>query len=73
MIGERPFAKDVRMNWLTLRVDDAADMRRVLRTLKRTEEVLGLWLYGRSVARVWQLFCAQFKFVQAAGGAVTDQ
>ena len=73
VIGERPLAKDVRMNWLTVRVDTVADVRRMLRTLRRTEEVLGLWLYGRSVQRIWGLFQAQFKFVQAAGGAVTDQ
>lgn len=72
-IGERPFAKDVRMNWLTLRVDDAAGIRNALRTLKRSEEVVGLWIYGRSINRTWELFCSLFRFVQAAGGAVTDE
>ena len=72
-IGERPLAKDVRVNWLTLRVESEADMRSALRTLKRSNEVLGLWLYGRSLNRTWEMFRAMFRFVQAAGGAVTDE
>lgn len=72
-IGERPGVKDLRMNWLVIRVDDLPHVRAALRTLKRSDEVLGLWLYGRSVSRVWELFTSVFRFVQAAGGAVTDE
>jgi len=73
MIGERPLAKDVRMNWLILRVGTAAEIRSALRTLKRADEVQGLWLYGRGVEWTWDLFRSLFRFVQAAGGAVTDE
>lgn len=72
VIGDRPLARDVRMNWLTLRVDDAAAIRSALRTLKRTDEVPGVWLYGRGPARLFEMFASLFRCVQAAGGAVTD-
>ena len=73
MIGERPLAKDVRVNWLTLRVTSVGEIRKALRTLKRSDEVLGLRLYGRKNDDVWAMFNSLFVFVHAAGGAVTDE
>ena len=61
------------MNWLVIRVDDLPHVRAALRTLKRNDHVLGLWLYGRSANRVWELFRSVFRLVQAAGGAVSDE
>jgi ADP-ribose pyrophosphatase YjhB (NUDIX family) len=73
IIGERPRVKDLRVNWLVIRIDDLVQLRSALRVLKRSGEVQGLWLYGRSVSRAWSLFRSAFRFVQAAGGAVTDE
>jgi 8-oxo-dGTP pyrophosphatase MutT (NUDIX family) len=72
MIGEMHPGSELPEHWLALRVEHASEVSRAVDVLKRSPEVRGLYLYPNDELDVWQLFCMEHTFVQAAGGLVLD-
>ncbi len=60
-------------NWLAMRVDDLRELRPAVKQFERRSELAGMLLYGDDVTALWKEFKGRFRFVQAAGGAVTDE
>lgn len=71
MIGERPDPRGVPDNWLALQVHAAAELPALVARLGNTKHLHGIHAYG-DVERIWDDFRAGYRFVQAAGGAVSD-
>jgi len=60
-------------NWLVLRVDDPREVGPAVKQFEQRTELAGLLLHGSDVPRIWKEFRSRYVFVQAAGGAVTDE
>jgi 8-oxo-dGTP pyrophosphatase MutT (NUDIX family) len=60
-------------NWLTLRVDDPREVWPAVKQFEQRTELAGLLLHSSDVPRSWKEFRGRYTFVQAAGGAVTDE
>jgi 8-oxo-dGTP pyrophosphatase MutT (NUDIX family) len=58
---------------LLYRVDRAEEVQPALEALVRTPEITGLVMVGDDVDQVWAWFRDGYRFVQAAGGCVTDE
>jgi len=73
VIGEQPDPRAVPYHWLAMQVDDARELPRMVQQLSKHAQLRGLWLYGEGPERIWDWFRDPYTFVQAAGGAVTDE
>jgi len=60
-------------NWLGLRVNDLREVRPAVKQFEHRTELAGMVLYGEDLPAIWKEFKARYRFVQAAGGAVTDE
>ncbi len=60
-------------NWLVLRVNDLREVRPAVRQFAQRPELAGLLLHAADPGPVWKEFKGGHRFVQAAGGAVTDE
>ena len=58
--------------WLVLHVDHPDEWPEVVRRATATPAVRGVHAYGDDIEQVWGWFRSGYRFVQAAGGAVTD-
>lgn len=58
--------------WLVLSVDHPDEWPELVRRITGRPEVRGVMVFGDSSVQVWDWFRAGYRFVQAAGGAVTD-
>ncbi|MBZ0205116.1 MAG: NUDIX domain-containing protein [Flavobacteriales bacterium] len=72
IIGERPEFNDLPGNWLAIRVDGPAEMVRAREALVREDGFRGIHAFGADVETLWDWFRRDYRFVQAAGGAVSD-
>jgi 8-oxo-dGTP pyrophosphatase MutT (NUDIX family) len=72
IIGERPDLRAVPDGWLVLRVDEPGEWPDLVRRAAVGPEVQGVYAFGDDVEQVWEWFRSGYRFVQAAGGAVTD-
>lgn len=72
MIGERPDPRDVPDNWLSMHVHAAEELPGLVARLDTIKHIHGIHVHG-DVERIWDGFRAAYRFVQAAGGAVTDE
>lgn len=72
VIGERPKLRVLPANWLMLYVDGPEAMALAASTLAREPDLRGLHAFGGDPDQLWEWFRQGFRFVQAAGGAVTD-
>jgi 8-oxo-dGTP pyrophosphatase MutT (NUDIX family) len=57
---------------LVLRIDDLREVRPAVKQFQARTELAGLVLHG-DVKAIWKEFKGRYRFVQAAGGAVTDE
>ena len=73
IIGERPDFVDTPVHWLSIRVDVPEEMSHLVAILKARPELKGMHVFGADVEQLWAWFRADYHFVQAAGGAVTDE
>lgn len=60
-------------HWLAVRVDVPEEMGHLAALLTERPEVRGMHVFGADRERLWNWFRAGYRFVQAAGGAVTDE
>ncbi|MEO8733260.1 MAG: NUDIX domain-containing protein, partial [Flavobacteriales bacterium] len=72
IIGERPDLRAMSEGWLIIRVDHPDEWPALVRRMVVLPEVRGVHAFGDDVEQVWDWFRAGYRFVQAAGGAVTD-
>ncbi len=72
IIGERPEFQDLPGNWLAIRVDAAEEFVLLKDMLAREEGIFGIHAFGDEVEQLWDWFRQGYRFVQAAGGAVSD-
>lgn len=49
------------------------ELRDLVSHLEKRSEVLGVYAFGPDVEELWRWFQEGYRFVQAAGGAVTDE
>ena len=61
------------VNHLVLRIDDPREVGLAVKQFERRTELAGLVLHGADVPRIWKEFRSRYEFVQAAGGAVSDE
>ena len=61
------------VNFLILRIDDPCEVWPAVKQFERRTELAGLVLHGADVPLIWKDFRSRYVFVQAAGGAVTDE
>lgn len=73
IIGERPDFVDMPAHWLAVRVDVPEEMSHLVALLTDRPEVWGMHIFGADIEQLWAWFRADYHFVQAAGGAVTDE
>lgn len=59
--------------WLALRVDRPEELNHLTALLSDRPEVKGVQVFGADMEQLWAWFRADYSFVQAAGGAVTDE
>jgi 8-oxo-dGTP pyrophosphatase MutT (NUDIX family) len=60
-------------NWLVLRVNDLREVRPAVKQFAQRIELAGMLLHADDPGPVWKEFKGGYRFVQAAGGAVTDE
>ncbi len=72
IIGERPEFQDLPGNWLAIRVDAAEEFVLLKVLLAGADGIFGIHTYGEDVEQLWAWFRQGYRFVQAAGGAVSD-
>ncbi|MFT3886255.1 MAG: NUDIX domain-containing protein [Flavobacteriales bacterium] len=73
VIGERPDPRSVPDHWLVMEVHARHEVAEVVRQLAGHRQLRGLLIHGEDVDRLWDWFREGYVFVQAAGGAVTDE
>ena len=73
IIGEPPEFGALPLNWLAFRVDGPEEMARLVDILAGTPQLSGAHAFGTDVEELWQWFQQGYHFVQAAGGAVSDE
>lgn len=73
MIGERPDPRVVPHHWLAVRIHAREELPPLVQQLGRHPQLRGMWLYADDTDTLWDWFRADYAFVQAAGGAVTDE
>ena len=61
------------VGWLAIRVDLPSEMNYLAALLTARPELKGMHVFGADVEQLWDWFRADYRFVQAAGGAVTDE
>jgi 8-oxo-dGTP pyrophosphatase MutT (NUDIX family) len=59
--------------WLLLRIDALAELPEAVRSFVATASIKGLFVHGLPLKELWDAFRTDYVFVQAAGGAVTDE
>ncbi len=59
-------------NWLSLRVDGREEMLQAVYHLAHAEDLRGIHVFGHDVEQLWAWFREGYRFVLAAGGAVSD-
>ncbi len=59
--------------WLAIRVDLPEEMSHLAELLSERPELKGMHVFGADMEQLWDWFRADYRFVQAAGGAVTDE
>ena len=72
IIGERPEFQDLPGNWLAIRVDAPQEFVRLKEVLAHEDGISGIYVFGEDVEQLWDWFRQGYRFVQAAGGAVSD-
>jgi 8-oxo-dGTP pyrophosphatase MutT (NUDIX family) len=60
-------------NWLVMHIDDLREVRPAVLQFEQRSELAGMLLHAEEVGPVWKEFKGRYHFVQAAGGAVTDE
>ena len=60
-------------NWLALRIDDLREVRPAVQQFEQRTELAGMLLHSEEVGPLWKEFKGRYRFVQAAGGAVSDE
>ena len=60
-------------HWLAIRVDVPEEFGHLVAILKARPELRGMHIFGADVKQLWAWFRADYRFVQAAGGAVADE
>ena len=73
IIGERPDFNDLPANWLAVGVDTPGEFVQLRQTLAQEDGLFGIHAFGPDVEQLWDWFRQDLHFVQAAGGAVTDE
>jgi 8-oxo-dGTP pyrophosphatase MutT (NUDIX family) len=73
IIGDPPDFVHLPDNWLAIRVEHAATMKRVVERLASTAGIVGAHAFGPDPGAIWQWFRQGYHPVEAAGGAVTDE
>lgn len=73
IIGERPEFNDLPANWLAIGVDTPGEFVHLRQALAQEDGLFGVYAFGPDVEQLWDWFRQDFHFVQAAGGAVTDE
>jgi ADP-ribose pyrophosphatase YjhB (NUDIX family) len=71
-IGPAPDPRSVPPNWLSVHIHAAEEIVPLIDRTLRGQLFAGVHLHG-DVERIWTWFRAAHRFVQAAGGAVTDE
>lgn len=73
VIGERPDPRAVPDHWLAVEVHAAAELAHLSGELLRSRTVQGVHVFNKDVEELWGWFRNGYRFVQAAGGTVTDE
>lgn len=72
-IGGRPDPLDSSQQVLALRIDSPEEIAPAVAAFSERKEIQRLELFGDDVEQVWEWFMGGYRFVQAAGGCVTDE
>lgn len=73
VIADAPPDASLPDQWLLLRIDALAELQEAVRSFVQTTDIQGLFVHGLPLKDIWDAFRADYVFVQAAGGAVTDE
>lgn len=73
IIGERPDFTALPAGWLAIRVDRPEELPHLVEVLANRPEILGIHIFHADKEELWNWFKQPYKFVQAAGGAATDE
>ena len=73
IIGERPDFAATPTGWLAIRVDRPEELPHLVEVLTTHPGFLGIYAFHADREELWGWFKQPYKFVQAAGGAVTDE
>lgn len=73
VIGEHPDPRALPDHWLHVRVHAASELPGLVNDVLRNERVHGIHASSDEVDRLWDWFRMGYTFVQAAGGAVSDE
>ena len=72
MLGVAADPRALPAGWLSLRIDAAGELMPAISRMQGIDHVRGVW-FDDPDGRTWDWFRAEHTFVQAAGGAVTDE
>jgi 8-oxo-dGTP pyrophosphatase MutT (NUDIX family) len=72
IIGERPDLRVLPDGWLVMHVGHPDEWPELTRRAASRPEVRGVHVFGDDLVLTWEWFKKGYRFVQAAGGAVTD-
>ena len=72
IIGERPDLRAVPPGWLVTHVAHPGELQELRERAIARADVKGVHVFHEDVSRLWEWFTAGYRFVQAAGGAVTE-
>lgn len=72
IIGDAPTMRALPVGFLALRVEDEGEMHRVRQLLLKQPALKGIHVFGPDPEQLWAWFKAGYRWVDAAGGAVSD-